>query len=279
MIESLAKIVSHFPGATNRARCTAHIVNLVSKMILRQFDVRKKTTKKPTKKSPEKANETDDIPTNTTKGPEPDEDDRIADDLDREEQEAGDDEEDDDDELNKDVLTDLEEIEEAMKEEVSEVAKLVKPVRQVLFKVRLSLPLNFITFVTLLLHLLIYFYVQLRKLAYAMKRSTTILLPRWKEILEEIAAAEIANPSNKKPLPVRIMPRDVSTRWNSTYEMLKFAYLYREAIDKITGERALKLRDYELLESEWETVKQLRDSLKVCIHCHYWTTNTNLIIY
>ena len=215
----------------------------------------------------------------TTKGPEPDEDDRIADDLDREEQEVGDDEEDDDVELNKDVLTDLEEIEEAMKEEVSEVAKLVKPVRQVLFKVRLSLPLNFITFVTLLLHLLMYFYVQLRKLAYAMKRSTTILLPRWKEILEEIAAAEIANPSNKKPLPVRIMPRDVSTRWNSTYEMLKFAYLYREAIDKITGERALKLRDYELLESEWETVKQLRDSLKVCIHCHYWTTNTNLIIY
>ena len=64
------------------------------------------------------------------------------------------------------------------------------------------------------------------------------------------------------------MPQDVSTRWNSTYEMLKFAYLYREAIDKITGERALKLRDYELLESEWETVKQLRDSLKVHIHCH-----------
>jgi hypothetical protein len=45
--------------------------------------------------------------------------------------------------------------------------------------------------------------------------------------------------------------------------MLKFAYSYREAIDKITGERALKLRDYELLESEWETVGQLRDSLKV----------------
>lgn len=66
-------------------------------------------------------------------------------------------------------------------------------------------------------------------------------------------------------MSVRIMPRDVSTRWNSTYEMLKFAYLYRKAIDKITGERAMKLRDYELLESEWETVKQLRDSLKVRI--------------
>ena len=106
--------------------------------------------------------------------------------------------------------------------------------------------------------------IQLRKLAYAIKRSTTILLPRWKEILEELAAA--AATTEKKPLSVRIMPRDVSTRWNSTYEMLKFAYLYREAIDKITGECAMKLRDYELLESEWETVKQLRDSLKVRIH-------------
>jgi hypothetical protein len=66
------------------------------------------------------------------------------------------------------------------------------------------------------------------------------------------------------------MPRDVSTRWNSTYDMLKFAYTYREAIDKITGERALKLREYELLESEWETVKQLRDSLKVRFIIHYF---------
>ena len=58
--------------------------------------------------------------------------------------------------------------------------------------------------------------------------------------------------------------------------MLKFAYSYREAIDKITGERAMKLRDYELLESEWETVKQLCDSLKVrvkIIYFHYYNTN------
>ena len=78
------------------------------------------------------------------------------------------------------------------------------------------------------------------------------------------------------------MPRDVSTCWNSTYEMLKFAYQYREAIDKITGDRALKLRDYELLESEWETVKQLRDSLKVRIHttiyfCHYYCSTDQTI--
>ena len=33
-----------------------------------------------------------------------------------------------------------------------------------------------------------------------------------------------------------IMPWDVSTHWNSTYDMLKFAYTYHEAIDKITSE-------------------------------------------
>lgn len=123
------------------------------------------------------------------------------------------------------------------------------------------------------------FYYQLRKLAYAIKRSTTILLPRWKEILEELAATSASSQSNKKPLSVRIMPRDVSTRWNSTYEMLKFAYQYREAIDKITSDRAMKLREYELLENEWETVKQLRDSLKVRIHIficlHYYYCRTN----
>lgn len=64
--------------------------------------------------------------------------------------------------------------------------------------------------------------------------------------------------------------------------MLKFVYLYREAIDKITGDRAMKLRDYELSESEWETVKELRDSLKVGIHItcfHYCSTDLTVQIF
>lgn len=96
--------------------------------------------------------------------------------------------------------------------------------------------------------------------------------------MEELIDTAVA--ADKKPLAIRIMPRDVSTRWNSTYNMLKFAYSYREAIDKITGDRAMKLRDYELFESEWETVKQLRDSLKVhtyiiFFHC-YSSTNISI---
>ena len=60
------------------------------------------------------------------------------------------------------------------------------------------------------------------------------------------------------------MPRDVTTRWNSTYDMLKFAYTYSEPINKITGERSMKIRQYELKDHEWTIVEQLRDCLKVC---------------
>lgn len=57
------------------------------------------------------------------------------------------------------------------------------------------------------------------------------------------------------------MPRDVATRWNSTYDMLKFALEYRCAVDKMVMEK--QLQAYELDTSEWEIVSQLTDVLKV----------------
>ena len=39
MIEALSELLTAFPGATNRTRCFTHILNLVVKVILRQFDV------------------------------------------------------------------------------------------------------------------------------------------------------------------------------------------------------------------------------------------------
>jgi hypothetical protein len=59
------------------------------------------------------------------------------------------------------------------------------------------------------------------------------------------------------------MPRDVLTRWNSTYDMLKFALDYRIALNTITGERDMNLRKYELKDAEWDIAKQLGDILEV----------------
>lgn len=60
-----------------------------------------------------------------------------------------------------------------------------------------------------------------------------------------------------------MMPRDVSTRWNSTYDMLKFAVDYRPALDSITADRDMKLRQYELDQEEWDIAKHLCEVLKV----------------
>jgi hypothetical protein len=63
-----------------------------------------------------------------------------------------------------------------------------------------------------------------------------------------------------------MMPRDVSTRWNSTFDMLNLALTYRSAIDAITDTRNYNLHKYELLPMEWKIATELRDVLKVNSH-------------
>ena len=91
----------------------------------------------------------------------------------------------------------------------------------------------------------------MRKVAFAIKNSTTIILPQWFSILRDLETAE------------RMMPRDVTTRWNSTFDMLDFAVDHVTAIDTITADRDMKLRQYKLSEGDWAIARQLRDVLKV----------------
>lgn len=64
-------------------------------------------------------------------------------------------------------------------------------------------------------------------------------------------------------MPRRVLPRDVRTRWNSTFHMLEVALQYKDAVEDITSDKKFGLREYEMDEEEWLIAEQLRDVLKV----------------
>ena len=84
------------------------------------------------------------------------------------------------------------------------------------------------------------------------KNSSTIILPQWLAKLKDLG------------LKVHMMPCDVSTCWNSTFNMLNFTLDYRVPIDEFTSNCDLNLRKYELQDEEWVVAKNLCDTLKVC---------------
>jgi hypothetical protein len=87
--------------------------------------------------------------------------------------------------------------------------------------------------------------------------STTIALPAWHLLCA------------KFKLKVKLIPRDVVMRWNSTYDMLVFAVEYRQAIDALTADKQLKLRKYELSDDDWRILDKLVSVLQVC---KLWTS-------
>ncbi|KAG9313576.1 hypothetical protein JVU11DRAFT_5905 [Chiua virens] len=94
--------------------------------------------------------------------------------------------------------------------------------------------------------------VKLCKLAYKVIHSTTKVLPAWKEIFKQF---------NKG---ITLLPHDVVTRWNSTFDMLNYALEHRKEIDMVTQQRDLDLRKFELGDEEWDVLQELCDVLKVC---------------
>lgn len=94
-------------------------------------------------------------------------------------------------------------------------------------------------------------YRQIRKFASKVVNSTTILLPAYKKRVADLK------------MPEQLIPRDVSTRWNSTYDMLTVALEYQKVVDSMCADRDLELRKFELSTREWTIVRQLMDVLKV----------------
>ncbi len=95
------------------------------------------------------------------------------------------------------------------------------------------------------------FQQKLWKLTFNLKNSPTILLPVWYKTL----AAHQLSPC--------MMPHDVSTCWNSTFNMLEFAVKYRAAIDTMTRAHDFGLHQYKLVPAEWKITSELRHVLKV----------------
>ena len=140
MVESLATIMSHFSGEANRARCLAHIVNLVAKIILRQFDASKE---KKRKNSPDIVNDNNNeivvdkdkvvVEENVKDSDDDEQMERVMDKEEKEMDEGGGDDEDDED--GEKLLQDAEILEELMEDDIERVGMKAKPVRQALFKV------------------------------------------------------------------------------------------------------------------------------------------------
>ena len=59
------------------------------------------------------------------------------------------------------------------------------------------------------------------------------------------------------------MPRDVSTRWNSAFDMVDFRVLYDQVIELVMDKHRLGLGDFAIDEHKWELLRQLRNVLKV----------------
>ena len=86
---------------------------------------------------------------------------------------------------------------------------------------------------------------KLQKLTFDLKNSPTILLPAWYKIL----AIHCLSP--------HMMPCDVSTHWNSTFNMLEFTIQYHAAINTITAACDFGLRQCELVYAEWKVAGEL----------------------
>ena len=94
--------------------------------------------------------------------------------------------------------------------------------------------------------------VKIRKISFTIIHSTTIALPAWRKAC------------TARKLPILLIPCDVKTCWNLTYDMVKIAYKFCPAIDHITANKSLNLHKYELDNDDRKVIGDLLQVLKVC---------------
>ncbi|KAH9915974.1 uncharacterized protein BXZ73DRAFT_24955, partial [Epithele typhae] len=94
--------------------------------------------------------------------------------------------------------------------------------------------------------------VRLRSLASTVNKSTTILLPAWKQHLADLN------------LPERMLRQDVRTRWQSTNDMVVNAVGMKRAIRSFCadGDLGVDLDKFRMNAREWQIAEQLVDVLK-----------------
>ena len=233
-----------FEGVAARVRCFLHILNIVGgKNLVALFD----THAQKKKDGPEEGDDPE-IAELAGGGPDTGEDSEGEDDDD--EEEDGEEDDEDGEELVYDIdgLDSEEEVDamgELSEKEQAEFTEAVRPVKLILAKVSMTkrrISRQAAHHVTL----------QIRTFASKVVNSTTILLPAWKECIASHG------------LPEWLIPQDVRTRWNSTYDMLEMVLEYRLPYQEMCERTDNGLRGYELLKEEWQVAMQLEKVLKVC---------------
>ncbi|KIM61406.1 hypothetical protein SCLCIDRAFT_122086, partial [Scleroderma citrinum Foug A] len=91
----------------------------------------------------------------------------------------------------------------------------------------------------------------IRKLSFKIVHSSTLLLPTWVATLKDLG------------MPVKMIPWDVLTHWNSMFDLANFVCEYEMAIESITDKTKLKVTDLALDAHEWALLRQLWDVLKI----------------
>ncbi|KAE9385640.1 hypothetical protein BT96DRAFT_840447, partial [Gymnopus androsaceus JB14] len=92
------------------------------------------------------------------------------------------------------------------------------------------------------------------RISFKIINSPAVLLPRWRETM---ASTEFKD---------RVLPCDIATRWNSTYNMLCAFIEMKTVIVQFLDCASNGLVDYTLSEEEWEAANDITKALKVCFY-------------